>query len=1208
MTEPRLDWTTLGLDAGAPASRRTLIEASAGTGKTWTISVLYLRLVTERECRATQIVVTTFTDPAAQELRERIRSRLQWAQALASAGSPPTADAEDDPEVRAWLRQRWLHEASAQDRDALRLRLALSELDLAPIGTIHGLCRKILADQPFASGSAFRIGEWVAEEDLVRELVEDLVRVCAHEAGGDVVDRMVVAAFLAAKDKGRREVQQVVKLALSAANTVVAPDFAALRADLAAMAAHAAALSALAARTDWRKKQGSGRLETYLADLAAAPHDPEALRRAIDGFEVIIKAPKSYVDKAGVAEFEASAAFQAAKSLATRHRSLANCLHVAAVAVHLEQLRTWRDQRLQERNQFTFDELIEQVHQGTTSENAGRALADRLFAQWPVALIDEFQDTDARQFGIFDAIYGDACGVPRGQLVMIGDPKQAIYGFRGGDIHAYLGAAARATQRMSLTRNFRSSSGVIEALNALYDASSRPFGMADGAIAYDTVTPAGGADEKPLDAPALLAGAALQLHVLDDAEAAGAGEKAEARAMADCADRVQDYLRPGAATIGGEAVQPKHIAILLPKRRYIGEMRDLLAARGVPCVGAGNDSIFETAWAQDLRVVLHALLHVTDPGAIRAAMATRLIGRSLAEIQAMSADLASWSRELEWFARGALAWREHGVLKAIDVLIEAAAPRLLAQPDGERALTDLRHLGELLQTQSRKRSGREQLLAWLADQCDGDVDGDEQSGKERELRIESDEKRVRIMTLHASKGLEFDIVMLPLMWKHDVVRTPPKFAARSRPTSPGRIIDLGGPDFDAHVDGLALEQKQERLRVLYVALTRARHACHLTLPPDVRPGKGGAQGDAMAVDPPKVNASGIAHFLHGVDLVKLTADCAAIRHVRAHPPRMQASAPVAIETTAREARAFSRRLPFVGSHSFSTLTRPRAASALDEDGAANDERNAIDDANDNPERGEAAGVRTAHAALKALAGLRGAAFGNAVHAIYEHRDHGSEVRHQLPFVQWQLALAGVRLPEDADVVASNLGTRIDATLATDLGDGLRLRDLAPQGQRAEMAFHIALSVLQLDAFEAVCIRHGHAELMPSAVQRRELRGFLTGKIDLVLEHGGRVHLLDYKSNWLGDALEDYAGAALDAAMLAHGYPFQALLYVIAVDRYLRQRKADYRRERHLGDAIYLFVRAVGLAPGIGLWRHRFAPALIADLDALFDVEVAEAVA
>ncbi|MBP9154937.1 MAG: UvrD-helicase domain-containing protein [Xanthomonadales bacterium] len=1201
MNEAALNWQSLGLDGDTLAHRRSLIEASAGTGKTWTISTLYLRLVTERGWRASQVVVTTFTDAAAQELRERIRTRLTWALTL-TAATQLIETPDDDPGVRDWLAQRWQGEPGSQAQDALRLRLALSELDSAPIGTIHGLCRKILSDQPFASASPFRIGEMTADEDLVRELVDDLIRVCAHTNGDGLAQRAAVSAMLDADQNQRRDIEQVVKLVLSAANVVIGPDLDAFDAALSALEPHRTALAALAARTDWRKSVGTGQLEQYLLSLAGASDDLLALRDAISGFEAIAKAPTSYVVAKFKNEFEQNPAFLAAKALAQQFIALGKCLHVLPALMHGEKLRTWRQQRLTERNQFTFDELIERVHQGTVASSSARMLADRLFAMWPVALIDEFQDTDARQFGIFNAIYTDVNDAPRGQLIMIGDPKQAIYSFRGGDIDAYLGAAKRATQRMSLTKNFRSSARVISALNELYAAATCPFGMENNGIAYAEVTPSGKADEKPLVTSMSLGGGGLLFGVLtasdDDNEQI---VREEDRALAACADQIMAYLQPGAATIGDEPVQPKHFAILLPKRKYIGVMRDLLTQRGIPCVGSGNDSIFETLWARELRVVLYALLQVTDAGALRAAMATRLFGRTLLEIEALDGDLREWKREVERFAGWASAWREQGVLHAINQLIEMAAPRLLAQLDGERAMTDLRHLGELLQARSQETPGREQLLVWLADQCDGGSGGNERSGKERELRIESDEKRVQIMTLHASKGLEFDIVMLPLMWKHDVIRTAPKFGARSSASDSMRIVDLGSPEFEAHVERLALEQHQERLRVLYVALTRARHACHVILSAKLASRRGDDSGAKAAA--PKCNDSGIAHFLYGIALTTLAQKSEWIHVGPVLPASGNDALAVVVANADRVARRFERWLPFVGSHSFSTLTRQRKAIGVDDGGAANDENETHPAAEDTTSNRDSTVHRDRHAAIQSLSDVRGAKFGNAMHAVFEHREHGRPLSQQVAFVSVQLLNEGVRAGDGRADLVPTLAARVDAALAADLGGGMRLNDVAADAQRAEMAFTIQLSVLQLQAFERVCRRHGYPDLLPSVLHRSELRGFLTGKIDLVFEHGGRVHVLDYKSNWLGDSVTHYLGDSLVAAMHEHAYAFQALLYVIAVDRYLRQRKPDYQRERDLGDVIYLFVRAAGLADGAGIWRHRFPSALIVELDALFEVNL-----
>jgi exodeoxyribonuclease V beta subunit len=646
-------------------------------------------------------------------------------------------------------------------------------------------------------------------------------------------------------------------------------------------------------------------------------------------------------------------------------------------------------------------------------------------------------------------------------------------------------------------------------------------------------------------------------------------------------------LGEGRHRIGEAPLAPGDIAVLLPGNADITALRALLQRYRVPCVGAGRSSVFELPVARELHVLLHAVEHASDEGAVRAALATRLYGLDYAALKALREQPDAWLAYEQQFAVWRTRWQREGVLAVVRALTERAAPRLLAGDDGERALTDLRHLGELLQAQAEATPGAAQLLDWLARQRDGEEAGGD-AAEERQLRIESDARRVRLMTLHASKGLEFPLVFLPLMWNH-CRNDRDTDVAIHEPLCGRRVVGFGKAakaQYDA-------EGQDERFRVLYVALTRAIHACHVyALPPD-RLAKANAKEPQKDPERSPLDAS-IERLLQrrpaGEDLAVLAPRLGwstAGWSWQAEPlPQPQDQAPP------RQARPLPPVRPMAQVYSFSNLTRGAHAGAL-EDQAASDE--AVPASADDPLTAPAA--RSApHPELLALAGVRGADIGNALHAMFELRAIGQPMERQKDLIERCLREFGVRLDDAGrDAFVARLAQRLQANLDTPLLPGLALGRLPAERQLAEMEFHYALDDTSMAALREACAALGEPALVPFAGSGH-LRGRMTGKIDLIFEHDGRYRVLDYKSNYLGDHVEDYLPDALGAAMDAHHYRFQALLYTVALDRMLRQRLDGYTRERHLGEAIYLFVRAVGLAPEAGMWRQRFDDALIEAVD------------
>ncbi|MGY6519317.1 MAG: UvrD-helicase domain-containing protein [Lysobacteraceae bacterium] len=1185
------DWAALPLGPGG----RSLIEASAGTGKTWTISVLYLRLLLEQGLGPTQVVVTTFTDPAAAELRERLRERLLWAQAAATraaAGERPATGGTPASD-EAWLHARWSDGGGAATGDLRRLRLALADLDLAPISTLHGLCRRILGDYPFECGSSFGLGELVAGDALDHELVDDLWRHLA-QSPREALDAGERAWYALGRAK-LAEALRIVTRAGVGVRVVESSDPAQVM-----------------------DAQWAARLREWCAGLRFGKRK-SALKNAINGLAGFIEAgdpaaplPNRVRDNLGQApgdqllDGDEDRRFLGSEEFAFCRRALALITDpgLAARTRALDRFRSdllaRRDRALLERGQLTYDALIERVHAALHGEH-GRVLADRLFDAWPVTLVDEFQDTDQLQYGILDAIY--RAGAPRGRLVMIGDPKQAIYGFRGGDIDAYLRAKASADTELHLDTNYRSSSHLVGALNALYAHVGEALGrQPDTPIAYEAVRPSPTADRTVLTVNGKPCARPLVFHHFPDPPA-NKDQRREA-ALGACANGIARLLDDPASCIDGRRVGPGDLAVLVPTNNDITRLRQLLARRGVPCVGAGKSSVFRSDTARELQLMLAGIHHAGHEGMVRAALATRLYGLDFAALRALDDDLDAWQQHATRLQSWRSQWRREGVLAAVQSILAHAAGGLLtrgAEAQGERVLTDLRHLGELLQAQAGQLSGPEELLAWMDRQRRGDGDTGGDAAEELQLRIESDARRVRLMTLHASKGLEFPIVFLPLMWAQEGRdETLPVVHADD---GIGRVLDLGGPRHAEAVETARWADQDERFRVLYVALTRARHACHVyCLPPDrVRDARSKGKGsdaapeggnDRIPQDPKRSALDAMLSEARANGGLETLAGLPGIGWVESDWPGDFAgftdAGPAQAPTLA------SRRMPVLPPtrqrYSFSALTRFHPASTS-EDSAAADEA----ERDRTPDTPPAASEP--HPEIQRLEAVKGTRIGNAIHQVFEDREIGRPVAGQHELVRQALKQHDVhepRLPPERLVPL--LAQRIDAALAAELLPGLVLGALPAQALRAEMGFHFPLDAVSLDDLRRAAREHGEPELVPSG-GAHTLRGLMTGKIDLTLQHEGRFHVLDYKGNWLGPAVADYQGEALTRAMDAHHYRFQALLYTVAVHRYLRLRLPDYEPSRHLGEGIYLFVRAAGLAPGAGVWMHRFPDALIEAVDA-----------
>ncbi len=1180
---PALDWRHL------PLRGRILIEASAGTGKTWNIGLIYLRLLLERELRVEQILVTTFTDAAAQELRERLRQRLIEAERWLQAPTAPDADAAEDS-LENYLAALCTDATSV--RHALRrIQLARSELDRAPVSTIHALCQRIQRDYPLESGAAFAADRLFDEQQLLRECVEDFWR-RRYLVGA--VDSREAALLLGDGPEGL--LRDLGGLANSTDARIVDGGLVELERRIAVLCAeeNLSELQRLADDATLYKRSNAA-LRSRLRDIVAAlrNRDEAQLGKSLDEvFEPEKLLAQEAVGSAGtLSRHPLLLALQALRPLLGLRAILTRGAVLAEAA---QACRQELPQRARRRHVFTYSMLIDAVYQRLCGAQADAVLADRLFEAFPVALIDEFQDTDQRQFAIFDRIYRE-----RGTLVMIGDPKQAIYSFRGGDIAAYLRASEQAEQRFSLGSNHRSSRALVEALNAWYGHTAGGFDHPQ--IRYQPVLAAGKADRTPYAVDGQPLTQPLVIHAFRrDAQVNAAGAL-EALALDDCANRIAELLNDPRQQIDGQRVTPGDIAVLLSTNSQIVALRTRLLARGVPCVGSGRGNIFGGDIARELELILHAVLHPDDDQAVRGALATRLLGASLAQFRAWQNQPAAFERELERFEGWRVLVRTRGVLALIEAILAGHATRLLALPDGERVLTDLRHLGELLAAEEAARPALDGLYAWLQEMRQEGGDGDADAADERQLRIESDARRVQLLTIHASKGLEFPIVFLPLAWRvgdRSGVRAPRLL--RFHDDEGQRCVDLGSADFVAHRGRHFREEREERLRLLYVALTRAVHALHVYwVDRGKRPDDDQHAWQQAAVDQLILQAQQRLQLDPGE--AALAPMCVARTGLHLQTPGPAGLVRHVVPAAAPVPRATALPLPqlrrFQWLHSFSGLSRYAAAAAVIDDG---------DDATDASlaealDPAPADGAETVDdSRLLALYPLRGPRFGDAVHHVLELARPGPVWPGQRALLEAQLTAQAIKSGSlAADEMLERVGRLIDRVRQSDLGDGLRLAALPAEQRIVEFEFQFPVQQVSLVKLRRLCAAHGHAEVVPASLDATVLHGMLTGFADLIVAWNGRFQVLDYKTNWLGARLHDYRGSALDAAMAEHHYPLQALLYTVALHRYLQQRLDGYTPKQHLGDSCYLFVRALGLAPGLGVWRQRWPAALIEALDDAF---------
>ncbi|KFF83470.1 exodeoxyribonuclease V subunit beta, partial [Pseudomonas syringae] len=1144
-----------------PLRGSQLIEASAGTGKTFTISALYLRLVlghgTEqsgfgRELLPPQILVVTFTDAATKELRDRIRTRLAEAARFFrdEIAAPDGLIAE--------LREQF--EASLWPACASRLDIAAQWMDEAAVSTIHSWCQRMLREHAFDSGSLFTQTLETDHSDLLGEVLRDYWRRFCYPMSGDALlwvrENLSGPAALLPRVRGlfgreRSPLTQEPAELIAASLQERRAALAALKAPWAVWSDELYALcqDAVARKAVDGRKMQERYFKPWFEKLAAWAADDT--QEALDLGTGFTRLTPEGIAEAWKSEPPVHPAFEAMAQLKAALDGLPK--PDAAVLQHAAQ---WVSARFEEekrrRAEMGFDDMLLRLDAALHGAG-GERLATLIREQFPVALIDEFQDTDPVQYRIFDSIYRLEANDEQTGLFLIGDPKQAIYAFRGADIYTYLRARQATDGRWhTLDTNYRSSHAMVESVNHVFTrAEQREQGRGaflfrdehGNQVPFSDALAQGRKETLHVDGTPLTA--LTVWHLQSDQPVSGVVYRQQL--AASCASEIVRLLNAGQQGRAGfvtpdnttRGLRPADIAILVRDGKEAQAVRQQLTARGVRSVYLSDkDSVFAAQEAHDMLSWLKACAEPDSERTLRAALACITLDLPLAELERLNQDELAWERRVMQFRGYRAIWRSQGVLPMLRRLLhDFALPQtLMIRNDGERVLTNLLHLSELLQQAAAELDGEQALIRHLGDHLA--LSG--QAGEEQILRLESDEQLVKVVTIHKSKGLQYPLVFLP-------------FICSSKPVDGSRLpLQFHDPDGKSQIslqptEALIQKADDERLaedlRLLYVALTRSEHACWL----GVADLKRGNANTSM------LHRSALGYLLGGgavlaesaelnVWLRDLAQGCEAIAlqpvpeptDERFSAPRNEAALVKLLVPKRRAAENW-----WIASYSALRIGDTVTAGA-DESPDSPQAQKLFDDERLDPEaprdiltsggdihrfpRGPNPGTFL-HGLLE-WAGNEG--FAMTAHAPEKLQDAVARRCNRRGWAGWINTLSDwlqhmlnmpLRLSPDAAPVA--LG-ELDQ----------------PNQYRVEMEFWFASNNVNVAQMDALVRRFTHDNAPRAATETVSLNGMFKGFIDLTFEHEGRYYVADYKSNWLGSDDSAYTQLAMETAILDNRYDLQ----------------------------------------------------------------------
>lgn len=1181
-----------------------LIEASAGTGKTYNITSLYIRALIELNLNVKNILVVTYTEAATKELRERLMTRLQESvNALEDQGGGKDEflnnlkENVDDPE-----------------RAIKKLRKAIRTFDEAAVYTIHGFCYQALQEQAFESRAMFDAEMVGDDKEIIREIIDDYWRVWVNKSSESEYRRPLVKFLM---DKGYNPDSLTDEL-----SSYIGKPYLNIRPEeisLPGMEENLQRLTELfkQLKEEWENsreeifdKLNEGHLSNYrtgwlegwmlqMEQWINSKVAPIELFGMFDKFtrSVIDNSLKKTSIKKGISPPE-----HPFFNLADSYKQTAESLGNYDIQFRLDLFRHLRDslyEKKEELRQLSYDDLLIRLKDALTDSERGKRLSESLRNSYPVALVDEFQDTDPIQYEIFKTIYSDS--PKESALFMIGDPKQSIYSFRGADIFSYLEAKGDVTEERtySLNRNFRSVPELIEATNVFFSYHENPFILED--IPFTPVK-AGKARESyrrlSITGQTAVPVEIRELHGPADDLPLNKGT-AEKRSAEDTASEIQLLLRQsreGLATIGENSVKAADIAVLVRSHYQAALIRDSLKSRGIKSVQYSQDSVFKSEEAEELQYILRAIAEPAEEGYVRAALATKTMGYTAENLLKFEIEDSAWVEKLNQFSNWHEAWRENGFAYMFRQFMheENISEKVIRRSDGERKLTNLIHLAELTQIKEQEgKTGTRSLLQWLARKRN-----EEQKDREEEqLRLESDENLVKVVTMHRSKGLEYPIVFCPFLWHS------PEYSDKGKPIvyhdkkdGTKVYLDFHGkddPNRGTKRFQMAKEDLAESVRLAYVAITRAEQKCIInwmhTSKSEFSPlgylllGREKAFDVLQGVVSKEGSYSSVPTAEFEEAIQNLIAGKSNLFNLQRESKRGQQQLFLGSGNENLDpAKKFERTVPLSPGKSvssFSSLIQNRDDDfEIDYDIFLEESVDADTDKGSNE-------------SLTVFNFPKGPKPGTAIHHIFEEIQFG-DTEDAEEIIENALARQGI---DPVWVPAVN--NMIEQTLTKNLletDSQLRLAKLSPEYIMPEMEFYFSSGEAGLEELLRIIRKDKN---IPRTVTGYSDDGYIKGFIDLTFKYKGRYYILDYKTNYLGDSIDSYGKTAMSHEMQEAMYDLQYHLYILALHRYLGNMIHSYSYEKYIGGAFYLFVRGINKEGMEGVYFDRPDSVLIEKLDA-----------
>jgi exodeoxyribonuclease V beta subunit len=1173
-----------------PLEGTNLIEASAGTGKTYTICSLYARLIIEKAYHVSNILVVTYTDAATEELRGRIRNVLYDMHVL-------YASYLRNKKISSSSYDSWMIDLFGKcpptAKHVQNLEMAIRNFDEAAIYTIHGFCHRVLQENAFESGVIFDAELLTDVSHLIQEISDDFFRTHLYEAS--LLFLQYARKTGHTPDMIRKWIGYVLQMPfVEIMPDVICPSeqeiayqekhytsffeqthivFNSYYNDIKELLTYDNSLN----KTIYPKKSIPGFMRTLASFFSELPYTqlPIELLKKFQACEIRKNTKKSFVPPQH--QF-----FDICEQLMDSYADLEALYEKKMTYIKREFMQKAQPVLTEKKKKLqiqSFDDLLHYVYKAL-KDGEDSLLATSIRKKYRTALIDEFQDTDPIQYQIFYTIFN----YPNCILYIIGDPKQAIYSFRGADLFAYLKGAENSDHQYTLDKNWRSSSLLVEAINAMFLQNPAAF-------VYKNMKFQAVQSQLPQVQMIIenIPQAPLQILYIEDPETPETPlNKKTAREI--IYDQVTDHIntllqlsRNNLASLDNNPIQSSDIAVLVRNNFEAHHIQVALRKRGIPGVVFSKDRVWLSAICNDLSQTIAAVVDFQNEQKLKSALTSALIGLNADDLLDIIADSNRYDEWVTRFQSYHELWQQKGFMVMFRFLLstENVRANILSMENGERLLTDLLHIAELLhQVDSEKQPGMSGLIEYF----NRFITGEQFARHESNMRLETDENAVKIVTIHKSKGLQYKIVYCPFLWDGAKLHKDSPFVIHDPENEFVLTLPITEEERNNCIEWAHSEYLAENMRLLYVALTRAQYQCYLV------------HGNISTAA-----SSPLSWLLHGKDFIqdgKVPSDIVSVlnnsRMTRKKTwlalnqlakitsiqvcyqkwplPEISSSHGVSFAETTPVSYDLACLKPHQKIDASWCITSFSALTSITHHASeVPDYDHHIDLHHDIAQHAE-----KAPKPMSIFAFPKGSRPGTFLHELLEHVDfEKSDVSSIERLVSDRLAEYGFDLQWKKTII--RLIDRVKWACLSKTDPDFRLCHIQSVDQIIELGFYFPIKDLQPNRIKSIIdtvpwVRRSKVDMYP--LDTYQINGMMKGFIDLIFSYKNKFYIIDWKSNYLGPELKNYNQSAMKRSILEHYYILQYYIYTIALHRYLGQRIENYDYETHFGGIYYIFLRGL----------------------------------